>query len=650
MLRLPSAPRRPLASRLALPLLAVSLLVLATGGFLAFRAWQQPTQAADAWDAGNIIDDGVFANKTAMSPGQIQAFLESKVPSCDSWGTQPSEWGGGTRRQWAEARGYSLPFRCLRDYNENGKSAAQIIYDVAQEFSINPQVFIVLLQKEQGLVTDVWPVEPQYRTATGYGCPDTAPCDTEYYGFTNQVRWAGRMFRAIMNDSPSWYTPYVLGNNFIRYNPDASCGGTNVTIQNRATQALYNYTPYQPNQGALNAGWGTAPCGAYGNRNFFLYFNQWFGSTRSQYVSLDAPRWMRVNGNVQKRNPATDQTVDGVISDGTHLRFVDKIFIDGTWYLRTAYDRDNQQNKGIPANQVGEIAYSNFATPRYMELTADSVKRIARAERDASQQVFRRGDKIRFTQKIWIAGQWHYRSEFDALNGHDFSVPASRVSEVTYQAFDQPRYLVTTTSSQRVNPATSQLSGASIGQSTELRFSSKTLINGMWYYRTVDDTTANSSLAIPASHLQEIPYLPIVGGSRWLQLRTDSNKQAPRSGQLADDIAAGIQLKVVEQITVQGQTFYRTEYDRNNNRDQAVLASVFEDIPYIALEQPRALRLTQATTKLVPKTGQPVDGPLAQGLSINFATKIQINGQWYLRSTSDSSANLDKAVPLNLLQ
>jgi hypothetical protein len=221
-----------------------------------------------------------------MSAQQIQAFLEVRVPICDTFGTKPSEFGGGTRAQWAAARGYSPPFTCLKDFSENGKSASQIIYDVAQQFSINPQVLIVLLQKEQSLITDDWPIpgSAQYRTATGYGCPDTAACDSQYYGLTNQLTWSGRMFRSIINASPTWFTPYVLGNNYIQFNPTASCGGSVVNIQNRATQALYNYTPYQPNQAALDAGWGSVSCGAYGNRNFYLYFVSWFGSPYSFVV------------------------------------------------------------------------------------------------------------------------------------------------------------------------------------------------------------------------------------------------------------------------------------------------------------------------------------------------------------------------------
>jgi hypothetical protein len=235
--------------------------------------------AAAGFIPGKIIDDGVFINSTSMNQAQIQSFLNSKVPICDTYGSQPSEYGGGTRAQWASSKYGQTVFTCLKDYIENNKPASQIIAEASKEFNINPQVLLVLLQKEQGLVTDTWPLDIQYRSATGYGCPDTAPCDTQYYGLTNQVRWAARMFRAIMNNSPTWYTPYVLGNNYIQYSPVASCGGSVVNIQNRSTQALYNYTPYQPNQAALNAGWGTAGCGAYGNRNFYLYFTQWFGST-----------------------------------------------------------------------------------------------------------------------------------------------------------------------------------------------------------------------------------------------------------------------------------------------------------------------------------------------------------------------------------
>lgn len=242
--------------------------------------------------AGRIIDDAVFNYSSSMSIAQIQQFLDSKMPSCDRWGTQP--YAGTTRRAYGESRGVTFPLTCLNGYYENtstkannlegraapsgAKSAANIIYDAAQQYSINPQVLIVLLQKEQNLILDDWPYPIQYRSATGYGCPDTAPCDAEYYGFYNQVNNAARQFRRYAN-YPNDYN-YATGTNYIQWNPQSSCGGNTVQVESQSTASLYNYTPYQPNQAALNNLYGTGDsCSAYGNRNFWRLFSDWFGST-----------------------------------------------------------------------------------------------------------------------------------------------------------------------------------------------------------------------------------------------------------------------------------------------------------------------------------------------------------------------------------
>lgn len=262
----------------------VSILALVT---VASAMLNTPSASAlTGWNAGRIINDSVFTASSSMSASQIQSFLNGKVTSCDTNGLKLSEYGGPDlngdgkvqRWEWGKANYSQTKFVCLKDYVADGKKASQIIYEKAQKYRISPKVLLVLLQKEQSLVTDTWPLNVQYRTATGYGCPDTAPCDSQYYGLVNQLDWAAKMFRAIMDDSPGWYTPYNLGNNYIQYNPNSSCGGSTVNVENRATQALYNYTPYQPNKAALDAGWGSASCGAYGNRNFFMYFSSWFGS------------------------------------------------------------------------------------------------------------------------------------------------------------------------------------------------------------------------------------------------------------------------------------------------------------------------------------------------------------------------------------
>jgi len=269
-------------------ILVFVFVFIVTMSFLHFNKTTDAT--VSGWMAGRIIDDSVFTNKSTMTASQIQTFLNTQVPTCDTYGQQLSEFGGpdlnsdGKVQRWEWGKYYynQTVFTCLKNYKENNISAAQIIYNVAQTYSINPRVLLVLLQKEQSLVTDTWPLTNQYLHATGFGCPDTAECDTAYYGFTNQVTMSATMFRKIMDDAPDWYTPYNLGNNYIRYNPNTACGGSTVYIQNRATQALYNYTPYQPNAATLDANWGeTVTCGAYGNLNFYRYYTKWFGATTS---------------------------------------------------------------------------------------------------------------------------------------------------------------------------------------------------------------------------------------------------------------------------------------------------------------------------------------------------------------------------------
>ena len=233
------------------------------------------------FDPGNIITDYNMSRYNSMTEAEIQSFLKSKNKCNDTRTYLAQQYSSYT---YHIENGH---FVCMADEkfdtttgepatkdSKSTETAAHIIYTVSQEYKINPQVLIVLLQKEQGLVTDTWPNYRQYRAATGYGCPDTAACDTKYYGLRNQISNAAKLFRTVLDGG---WTNYPLGNNYIQYNPNAGCKGTTVNIKNLATSSLYRYTPYQPNQAALDAGYGTGDgCSAYGNRNFYLYFSDWF--------------------------------------------------------------------------------------------------------------------------------------------------------------------------------------------------------------------------------------------------------------------------------------------------------------------------------------------------------------------------------------
>lgn len=238
---------------------------------------------------GDIMSDNVMANKKTMSQSQIQSFLKSKN-SCNDTNLSKltyhnSTYGyldyNGVRYEYHLVNGH---FICMADQDFNGESAAHIIWQAAQDYHVNPQVLIVLLQKEQGLVTDTWPnYNHQYAAATGYDCPDNGTgCNNQNAGFKNQIRKAANLFHEVLDnrdyDGDGFITNYPVGTNYIQYNPSKSCGGSYVTIKNRATSSLYRYTPYQPNAAALAASPGqTVSCGAYGNLNFWRYFNDWFG-------------------------------------------------------------------------------------------------------------------------------------------------------------------------------------------------------------------------------------------------------------------------------------------------------------------------------------------------------------------------------------
>jgi hypothetical protein len=227
--------------------------------------------AAEDFRPGNIITDQVFYDSSTMNAAQIQQFLSQRNTGCASGYVCVRDYSVATPTKAPESG------LCNGYQGAASESAAQIIAKVAQACGVNPQVLLVLLQKESSLLTTQ---TPSYNTVTGFGCPDTAACNTNYYGFFNQTYLAARQFK-LYRLYPNNYG-YVAGrSNFILYNPSGACGGSQVYIENQATAGLYNYTPYQPNAAALAniRGLGDT-CSSYGNRNFWVFFTTWFGSAQ----------------------------------------------------------------------------------------------------------------------------------------------------------------------------------------------------------------------------------------------------------------------------------------------------------------------------------------------------------------------------------
>lgn len=322
-----------LYSALFVAIAAVAVVVVLT----------QPSKAVTAsdWKPGNIINDSLFTDGDGMSVSEIQSFLVKLLPSCDVHGSKTSELGGGTRAQYGASVGNPAPFTCITNYYEvpkttpspaipennygrynpdgstyippGSKSAAQLIYDASQRYSINPKALIIKLATESAgpLTSDSWPLKSQYYYVMGAHCPDSGPggaanCNINYSGFSMQIAESAKLLRDYLDGMEQSWWPYkrvgggidrsingstkdicsnrygVQNSNCIGWNvPQRGCGGTVVNIETKATAALYTYTPYQPNAAALNNMYGSGDnCSAYGNRNFWRVWNDWFGSTQ----------------------------------------------------------------------------------------------------------------------------------------------------------------------------------------------------------------------------------------------------------------------------------------------------------------------------------------------------------------------------------
>lgn len=331
-------------------------LILASAFFGSLLFSGNTAHAVDpsGFEAGHIIDDAIFYDPDSMAgPSNIQNFLNAHVPPCDTWGTQPSGYGNLTNAQYAQQiKGWpGPPYVCLNNYYENpstgetsfekgggafsgGVSAAQIIYDAAQTYHINPKVLLVMLRKESlNLFSDSWPMKSQYKYAMGYACPDSGPnysanCQSSKAGFYKQMTYAAWQLRYYYDHMGSYnYTPGQW--NTIQYSPDPNCGTKDVYIQNYATASLYIYTPYTPNDASLNAYPGQAPCGSYGNRNFWFFWQEWFGPTltNSNFVRSVNDSTVYLVGDKVKY-PISDINLIGAASGLGGIGFVSQSYLD----------------------------------------------------------------------------------------------------------------------------------------------------------------------------------------------------------------------------------------------------------------------------------------------------------------------------------
>lgn len=245
-------------------------------------------------------------------------------------------------------------------------SASEIIYEASQTYKISPKYLIVLLQKEQSLITDPYPTRKQFDWAMGFAICDSCsmndPLLQKYIGFYNQVFYSAQRNRFYINNkNQSWL--FQIGQ---QYNID----GKLVSPINQATVNLYNYTPHYN-----------------GNYNFWKIWQKWFtkkypdGSIVKVYGSPSV--WLIENGYkrpfitwasfISRYN--SSEIIDVNYSDlekypiGDPIRFENYSYLktpDGNFYmvdndkLRKFESREIARYFGINPEEAINISYEDY--------------------------------------------------------------------------------------------------------------------------------------------------------------------------------------------------------------------------------------------------------------------------------------------------
>ncbi|MEI6529198.1 MAG: hypothetical protein WCN88_02190 [Candidatus Falkowbacteria bacterium] len=241
------------------------------------------------FNPNKIIEDSELLNYDSMSLSDIQNFLQSKNSYLANYITTNAH---GTSKSAAEII-YDAShnnFDCTGVTLSDSPTELEKQQKCQKITTVNPKFLLILLQKEASLIEDPNPSQGRLDWATGYGCPDGWVCNPYYKGFGKQVNSASLQFLAYINEQ-NRYT-YKAGQTYTIANTlDPYCTTSNqtmiVTPENKATAALYNYTPHVFN----------------GNYNVYKLWNRYFPKTSKLYpdgsilqVKGDPGIWLIENG------------------------------------------------------------------------------------------------------------------------------------------------------------------------------------------------------------------------------------------------------------------------------------------------------------------------------------------------------------------
>ena len=168
------------------------------------------------FDRDHVIDDFAFEDGAMLGEADIQAFLED-TPY-------------GRRSPLADMA------------LDDGRSVAAHMGEAAMTFGISPLVLLTRMQVEQSLISADGSLSPsRLDKGLGCGCPDDGWCASALSGLSTQLVCAAELLRDYLGDldaGDATITGWKVGVS------KEALDGVTVTPANRATAALYTYTPW----------------------------------------------------------------------------------------------------------------------------------------------------------------------------------------------------------------------------------------------------------------------------------------------------------------------------------------------------------------------------------------------------------------------
>lgn len=299
------------------------LVILIIFSFLPFYVF---AQVDSNFNPNQLIDDKIFVDTQTFGGAEgVQKFLEIKNSVLAN--VSPDFLVKLKEPEVAMLK------EALEDPRPNLgrlRTAAELIWDASVQSGLNPQVIIVTLNKEQGLITAAKDYTPErlqkaLDRAMGFDCPDNAGCGNLFPGFYYQLfgnfdtsgnRYLGSAKSLIKSYNTNGGRGPMTGGKVSKVGDTILLENTTgsiynappsqfITLLNRATAALYRYTPHVFN----------------GNYNFWKFFNEWFRYPNGTLLSIagDIKTYIIQNG--------TKQLVPNFVANARNLALGQKIIV-----------------------------------------------------------------------------------------------------------------------------------------------------------------------------------------------------------------------------------------------------------------------------------------------------------------------------------